>query len=145
MLRPYKKKQILKMEFNENKAIYLQIADGIMDGVLDGTYPPDGRLPSVRECAAKVVVNANTVMRSYDWLQQQAVIYNKRGIGFFVCPEARKRVLEMRRNVFFKDEAEYFFSRLASFGLKPEDVATLYSTYLTKRENGDGNKADRYQ
>lgn len=118
------------MVFNENKPIYLQITDSIMDSVSAGEYPPDGRLPSVREYAAKVEVNANTVMRAYDWLQQQRVIYNRRGIGFFVLPDAQKRILEMRRNIFFRDEAEYFFKRLASFGLSPEDVAELYRKYL---------------
>ena len=70
------------MNFNDNKPIYLQITDGIMDSILCGEYPPGERLPSVREYAAKVEVNANTVMRSFDWLQQQSVIFNRRGIGF---------------------------------------------------------------
>ncbi len=70
------------MDFKDSQPIYLQITDGIMDQILDGTYPPDGRIPSVREYAAKVEVNANTVMRSYDWLQQQQIIFNRRGIGF---------------------------------------------------------------
>ncbi len=118
------------MVFNENKPIYLQITDSIMDAILAGEFPPDGRLPSVREYAAKVEVNANTVMRSYDWLQQQRVLYNRRGIGFFVEPEAKKRIVEMRRNIFFRDEADYFFKRLVSFGLTPEDVANLYRKYL---------------
>lgn len=118
------------MNFSENKPIYLQITDNIMDDILSGTYAADSRLPSVREYATKVGVNANTVMRSYDWLQQQSVIFNKRGIGFFVLPEAHKRILEMRRNIFFRDEAAYFFSRLKSFGLSPEDVAALYADYL---------------
>lgn len=118
------------MNFSENKPIYLQITDSIMDDILNGIYPPDGRLPSVREYATNVGVNANTVMRSYDWLQQQSVIFNKRGIGFFVLPDAHKRILEMRRNIFFRDEANYFFSRLKSFGLSPSDLATLYSKFL---------------
>lgn len=112
----------------------MQIADNIMDGVLSGEYPVESRLPSVREYAARVEVNANTVMRSYDWLQQQMVIFNRRGIGFFVMPEARKRILEMRRNIFFKEEADYFFSRLMSFGLSADDVAQLYSTYLESKK-----------
>lgn len=119
------------MDFNENKPIYLQITDGIMDDILSGVYPPDGRLPSVREYAAKVEVNANTVMRSYDWLQQQNIIFNKRGIGFFVAPEAAERIIEMRKAVFFRDEASYFFSRLSSFGLTPDDVSNLYSDYIS--------------
>ncbi len=122
------------MDFNENKPIYLQIADSIMDAVLDGRYKCDSRLPSVREYAAKVEVNANTVMRAYDWLQQQMVIYNKRGIGFFVLGEADKRILEMRRNIFFREEAEYFFSRLSSFGITPDGLSDLYSTYLQKKQ-----------
>lgn len=122
------------MEFNGNKPIYLQITEGIMDQIADGEFPPEGRLPSVREYAARVEVNANTVMRAYDWLQQQHVIFNRRGIGFFVLPEAVKRIGEMRRNVFFRDEADYFFRRLASFGLTPADVAALYEDYLAKRE-----------
>lgn len=121
------------MNFSDNKPIYLQITDSIMDSILSGEYTPDGRIPSVREYAAKIEVNANTVMRSYDWLQQQAIIFNKRGIGFFVLPEARKRILEMRRNIFFRDEANYFFNRLVSFGLSPAEVADLYREYLEKK------------
>ena len=72
------------MNFKESKAIYLQIADHICDEVLLGQYQEEERIPSVREYAAVVEVNANTVMRSYDYLQTQGVIYNKRGIGYFV-------------------------------------------------------------
>ena len=71
------------MNFKESKAIYLQIADRICDEVLLGQYREEERIPSVREYAAVVEVNANTVMRSYDYLQSQEVIYNKRGIGYF--------------------------------------------------------------
>ena len=42
------------------------------------------RILSVREYAATVEVNANTVVRTYDYLQGQEIIYNKRGIGYFV-------------------------------------------------------------
>ncbi|MBD5357103.1 MAG: GntR family transcriptional regulator [Bacteroides sp.] len=118
------------MEFKGTKPIYLQITDGIMDQILDGTYPLNSRLPSVRDYATKVEVNANTVMRAYDWLQQQKIIFNRRGIGFFILPEAHKRILEMRRNIFFHDEATYFFSRLKSFGLSVDEVANLYKQYL---------------
>lgn len=121
------------MDFNENKPIYLQITDAIVDGVISGEYPEGERLPSVREYAVKVEVNANTVMRSYEWLQQQRVIFNKRGIGFFVSPEARKRAIEMRRNIFMRDEAEYFFGRIASMGIDAEELGNLYRAFLEGR------------
>lgn len=122
------------MLFSENKPIYLQIADGIMDSVQAGDYRAEDRLPSVREYAARVEVNANTVMRSYDWLQQQDIIYNKRGIGFFVHPQACDRILAMRRRTFFGEEASYFFSRLQSFGITPSDLAELYQQHLSKKD-----------
>ena len=61
------------MNFKESKAIYLQIADRICDEILLGQFGEEERIPSVREYAAIVEVNANTVMRSFDYLQSQNI------------------------------------------------------------------------
>ena len=63
------------MKFKESKSIYLQIADRINDEILQGQYAEEGRIPSVREYAATVEVNANTVVRTYDYLQGQEIIH----------------------------------------------------------------------
>ena len=89
------------MEFNSNKSIFLQIADNITDKVVSGTYPPEEKIPSVREMAAEVGVNPNTIMRTYNELQTLEIIENKRGIGYFVRPEARKIILEKKKSDFF--------------------------------------------
>ena len=91
---------MVSMDFRDTKAIYLQIADRICDEVLVGKFAEDGRIPSVREYAAVVEVNANTVMRSFDQLQSQGIIYNKRGIGYFVAAGARERILALRKEQF---------------------------------------------
>lgn len=70
------------MKFKESKSIYLQIADRICDEILQGQYTEEERIPSVREYAATVEVNANTVVRTYDYLQGQEIIHNKRSIIF---------------------------------------------------------------
>ena len=62
------------MTFKENKPIYLQIADRIMDEILQDVYEEGGRILSVREYAGIVEVNANTVVRTYDYLQSQGII-----------------------------------------------------------------------
>lgn len=79
------------MKFKESKSIYLQIADRICDEILQGQYTEEERIPSVREYAATVEVNANTVVRTYDYLQGQEIIHNKRGIGYFVSAGAKDR------------------------------------------------------
>lgn len=68
------------MKFKESKSIYLQIADRICDEILQGQYTEEERIPSVREYAATVEVNANTVVRTYDYLQGQEIIHNKRAL-----------------------------------------------------------------
>ena len=93
------------MDFQEVKPIYLQIADKIMDDIVAGIYPEGQRIPSVREYASSVEVNANTVMRTYDFLSQRELIFNRRGIGFFVEAEAREKILAMRKETFFASEA----------------------------------------
>lgn len=118
------------MEFNDNKPIYLQIAEGIMDAVMRGDQYPGSRLPSVRDYATNTGVNPNTAMRTYTWLQQQGLIYMKRGIGYFVDDNACERILEMRRHQFFEHEANYFMERLASFGITPDQLKNTYENYL---------------
>lgn len=81
------------MEFDGNKPIYLQIVDVICDNILDGTLKPDGRILSVREYGAQLGVNPNTIMRSYEKLTTDEIIYNKRGLGYFISPDARDKVL----------------------------------------------------
>ena len=84
------------MIFKDNKSIYLQIADRICDEILLGKYNEDERIPSVREYASMVEVNSNTVMRTYDYLQSDEIIYNKRGIGYFVSKGAKKLIKNIK-------------------------------------------------
>ena len=123
------------MEFNDNKPIYLQIAEGIMDAVIRGDQYPGSRLPSVRDYATNTGVNPNTAMRTYTWLQQQGLIYMKRGIGYFVDENAPQRIMEMRRRQFFEHEANYFLERLESFGITPDQLKNTYEEYLTRRDS----------
>ena len=118
------------MKFKESKSIYLQIADRICDEILQGQYKEEERIPSVREYAATVEVNANTVVRSYDYLRGQDIIYNKRGLGYFVAQEGRERILGLRKEVFLKEELPEFFRQLKTLDISMKDVEKLYKEYL---------------
>lgn len=122
------------MDFSDNKPIYQQIAEGIMDSIQQDEFPSRARLPSVREYATKTGVNPNTVMRTYTWLQTHGMISMKRGIGYFVTDEAPKIIMEMRRSQFFDTEAVYFLKRLKQFGINPEELERLYREYLNSTE-----------
>ncbi|MCM1177548.1 MAG: GntR family transcriptional regulator [Bacteroidales bacterium] len=105
------------MEFNSNKAIYLQICDSICEQILGGTLKPDARILSVREYGSEIGVNPNTVMRSYEKLTNEGIIYNKRGIGYFIAPDAKKKVLEQQRQAFLEKELPQILKRMKLLGI----------------------------
>jgi len=121
------------MDFKENKAIYLQIAERICDEILTGTYKEEERIPSVREYAAIVEVNFNTVMRTFEYLQSQEIIYNKRGIGYFVSPEAKELILRFRKDSFMKEEVNDFFKQIYTLNIPFEEIAVMYNEYSKKQ------------
>ena len=110
------------MDFKNQKAIYLQIADYVMDEILSGNYPESTRLPSVRDFAAEVEVNVNTVARSFEWLQNQGVVVTRRGLGNFVNEGARDTVLELRKREFFEEQVPEFFRTMNALGITLEEV-----------------------
>ena len=79
-----------------------------------------------------VEVNANTVVRSFDYLQGQDIIYNKRGLGYFVAQGGRERILELRKEVFLRDELPEFFRQLEMLDIPLSDVEKMYQDYLQK-------------
>ena len=122
------------MNFKESKAIYLQIADRFCDEILLHQYREEERIPSVREYAAVVEVNANTVMRSYDYLQSQGVIYNKRGIGYFVSVGAGTLILSWRKEYFLKEEADYFFRQIYTLGISGKELLEMYREFTEQQK-----------
>ena len=92
------------MNFNADKPIYLQLADTISDRILSGDLKGEDRLPSVRDYGADIGVNPNTMMRVYERLTDDEVIYNKRGIGYFVSPDARDKILASKREEFLSKD-----------------------------------------
>ena len=125
------------MDFKNYKAIYLQIADRICDEILLGTYGEEERIPSVREYASVVEVNANTAMRAFDYLQSLQVIYNKRGIGYFVAVGAKGTILKLRKEMFLKDELEYFFKQLCCMNVSVVELSAMYNEYITNNHKQD--------
>ena len=121
------------MKFKENnRPIYLQIAESICDGVMNGSFREGQRIPSVREYASTVAVNPNTVMRSYEHLSQKGVITNRRGIGFFVTDDAREIILNSRRESLLGDEIDDFFHQLSLMQVSPSELAGRYADYLER-------------
>ena len=115
------------MEFNSQKPIYLQIGDSICERILSGEYAEEDRIASVREFGADIGVNPNTVMRTYEKLTADGIIYNRRGIGYFISKGAREAVLKKEREQFLSEEMPRILHRMNLLGLGPEDIRPLFN------------------
>ena len=96
---------------------YLQMADRLCDEILAGTYQEDDRIPSVREYAVMLEVNANTAVKAYDELARANIIYNKRGLGYFVSPGAKEQILTERRRDFMDNRLPELFRQMRLLGI----------------------------
>jgi GntR family transcriptional regulator len=110
------------MEFNEEKSIFLQIADMICGNILSGKWKNGDRIPSVRELAVAIEVNPNTVMRTYAFLQEKGILSNRRGIGYYTSEEAYQSALGLIKNEFFKRDLPRFLQTLRLLGLDLNDI-----------------------
>jgi DNA-binding transcriptional regulator YhcF (GntR family) len=122
------------MNFKDNKAIYLQIAERICDMILMGEYREEDRIPSAREYASIVEVNFNTVMRSFEHLQASGIIFNKRGIGYFVSAGAGEKIRSIRKDYFLRKEINDFFKQIYLLDIPIREIVEMYNIYNKQQE-----------
>ncbi|MDO9154463.1 MAG: GntR family transcriptional regulator [Paludibacter sp.] len=120
------------MEFRETQAIYLQIGDYVCEQILLDRWNEGDRIPSVRELGVDLQVNPNTVMRTYDFLQSNEIIYNKRGVGYFVSEDAKTKIISYRKKQFLDQELPLFFKNLRILGMDFKEIAKLYELFIAK-------------
>ena len=113
------------MEFNAHKPIYLQICDQLYGQILSGELKADDRILSVRDYGIQLGVNPNTIMRSYETMTAAGIIYNKRGIGYFISAEARDIVLKQMREEFLEKELPEVIKKMQLLGVTIEDVKSM--------------------
>jgi GntR family transcriptional regulator len=122
------------MEFAAELPIYLQIEDYIKDKIFRKSWPPDSRIPAVRELAYQLQVNPNTIMKAYERLQNAAIIYSQRGMGFFVAATAWNQIQLEKKEVFFKS-LPLLFDSMHLLQLPFETLQQAYADYLQSQSN----------
>ena len=85
---------MIQLNYRDSKPIYEQIKDGLRKLVISNSLSADEKLPSVRELAAKLAINPNTIQKAYRDLESEGYIYTVTGKGTFVAE--RKEVYDVR-------------------------------------------------
>jgi DNA-binding transcriptional regulator YhcF (GntR family) len=114
------------MDFKETQPIYMQIADWACEQILLAKWQSDDRAPSVRELGALLEVNPNTVVRSYDFLENKEILVNKRGVGFFIAPNAANKIREFRKERFFEEELPVIFKTMKLLNIEINEIVKRF-------------------
>jgi GntR family transcriptional regulator len=118
------------MEFKENnQAIYLQIADHFFENILQKKWKGGEKIPSIREMAVKFEVNPNTTMRTFNYLQDKGIIYNKRGIGYYVADDGFEKTKDLKKEQFIKEDLPVFFKTMRLLQLSLDDIRKHFDEY----------------
>jgi GntR family transcriptional regulator len=121
------------MEFKENPAIYIQIAEYVCEQILLKKWKLGDKVISIRDLAVSMEVNPNTVQRAYEFLQLRDIITNKRGIGYFIEDDAMERILNFRREQFMENELPVFMRNIYLLNIDFKEIKSSFDQFV--REN----------
>lgn len=122
------------MQFSENKSIYLQICDYMAEKITAKEWKEEDKIPSVRELAVTLEVNANTVVRSYEYLSDLQIIYTKRGLGYFVASKGYTLAKKYLKEEFLNEMLPIIFQRMMVLDIDIHDIENKFQQYLTKNK-----------
>ncbi|GAA2980229.1 DNA-binding transcriptional regulator YhcF (GntR family) [Microbacterium terrae] len=109
----------------EGRPLFLQIAESVEDSIVDGTLAEEAQAPSTNELAAFHRINPATAAKGVAVLVEKNVVYKRRGIGMFVAPGARERLLAERRAAFADRFVDPLLAEAGKLGLGPDDLGAI--------------------
>ena len=123
------------MNFQSASAIYQQIGDYVCENILLGNWAEGSKIPSIRELAVAIEVNPNTVLRSYNYLQEKEIIQNQRGLGYFVAEHGLEKTRRHVNDGFVNHELPRVFNTMRLLDLDCDDLKPHYAAYRKKHAN----------
>jgi GntR family transcriptional regulator len=120
----------MDVEFDDNMPIYLQIMDHIKMEIITGKLKANDKLPSVREMAAQLKVNPNTLQRAYQELERLGIVYTQRGMGTFIG-ERENMVANLKQEM-AKDVIGSFIVRMRRLGFTEQEMMASISKNIVE-------------
>lgn len=122
----------MKIDFDKNKPIYLQILDDVKNQLVSGKLKADQRLPSIRDLADELEVTPNTIQRVYRELESEKLSYTERGTGSYITQDPD--VIENLKQALIREEVIRFHEQMQQFGLTDDQIFQQIKKYTEGRE-----------
>ena len=112
----------MQINLTSEVPIYLQIAQSIENDIVRGVFPEETQIPSTTEVSLTYKINPATVAKGFNLLVDDGLIYKKRGVGMFVSPGAKERLLERRRKDFYEKFIRSLLEEAERLGIRRADL-----------------------
>ena len=110
---------------DDTRPIFVQIAERIEEDILTGRLAEEEQAPSTNQIAALYQINPATAAKGVNLLVDQGIVYKKRGLGMYVAPGARAKLLEKRREQFFEQYVVPLLREAEKLGIPTDQVAQM--------------------
>ena len=122
----------MKIEFEDERPIFVQIAEQIEDGILSGAFPEESQIPSTTEISVNYRINPATALKGINLLVDSGIVYKKRGVGMFVSEGAVEVIREKRKVEFFDRYIVRLAEEARKLSLTKKDVEDMIERGFTK-------------
>lgn len=127
----------MELDFNGEKPIFQQIAEGLEDGILSGAFPEEGQIPSITEFSVLYKINPATALKGINLLVEEGVVYKKRGVGMFVAQGAAERLRVKRKESFYDRFVASLVAEAKRLGIGKEELEALIARGFAQQEKED--------
>ncbi len=118
--------------------VYEQLKRQIVFHIVSGRLDEGEKLPSIRELAAALRINPNTVAKTYRQLETDGFVTSRKGLGVFIS--AGERELQSNRNDIFRELTDEYLSKAAALGLNAEEIMNSLAGRLKGEIEHDKNE-----
>ena len=113
------------MTFQDERPIFLQLAEQLEEGILSGVFPEESRVPSITEYSVTYKINPATALKGINMLVDTGLLYKKRGLGMFVATGAKEKLKSQRRDRFYHDYIEKVVREAKNLGLNASELSDM--------------------
>ena len=115
----------MKLNLDQEKPIFIQIAEGIEDGILTGAFPEESQRPSITEFSVNYKINPATALKGINLLVDEAIIFKKRGVGMFVAQGAVSKLQKKRQDQFYDNYISRLVEEAKRLGITSDEIIAM--------------------
>ncbi len=113
------------LNFESETPIYLQIAEGMENAILSGAFDTEMQVPSTTEISVTYKINPATALKGVTKLADDGILYKKRGVGMFVAPGAKEKLLQKRKQTFYETYVTPLVSEAKKLTLTEKEIEDM--------------------